>query len=234
MNDADLELIREHPLFHNLKPSTIDALLANAVPREYPKGYLLFGRGDPAEFFYFIFDGWLKIFRGTPDGDEAIIGVFTRGEALAEAVAFVGKDYPASAEVVEPARVLPIRSSIFVDHIRREPEVALMMLASMSHRMHHLVAEIEGLKTQTATQRVCQFLLRRCSVKEGPAVISLPYDKTVISGRLGIKPESLSRILAKLRRYGIRTEKNRVMIPDVEVLARQCEGMDWEDRQAAD
>ena len=46
-------------------------------------------------------------------------------------------------------------------------------------------------------------------------MVSLPYDKILISRRLGMQPESLSRILAKLRKQGVKTEMNRVMISDV-------------------
>jgi len=90
--------------------------------------------------------------------------------------------------------------------------------------MHHLVGEIESLKTQTASQRVAHFLLRLCSTHEGKVVVSLPYDKSVISARLGIQPESLSRILSRLRKYGVTTEREQVVISDVALLERYSEG----------
>ncbi|NQV82860.1 MAG: helix-turn-helix domain-containing protein, partial [Rhodospirillales bacterium] len=85
-------------------------------------------------------------------------------------------------------------------------------------RAHQHVAEIEQLKTRSATLRVVDFLLKLCPVEEGSAVVSLPYDKTLISRRLGMQPESLSRILAKLRKQGVKTEMNRVMISDISRL----------------
>ncbi len=224
VNSEDIELIRSHPLFQGLSDKQAEGVLTGLVPRDYPKGYMLFSRGDEMEYFYFIFDGWVKVFRESVDGNEAIIGVFARGETIAEAIAFVGGDYPASAEIIEQARVLPIRASTFVRYLKENPEVGLSMLSTLSVRMHHLVGEIESLKTQTGSQRVCQFLLKLCSVQEGAAVIALPYDKSVISGRLGIQPESLSRIFAKLRKLGVKTERGRVVISDVELLQRFCDG----------
>ena len=92
--------------------------------------------------------------------------------------------------------------------------------------MHQLVGDIESLKTQPASQRVGHFLLKLCSVEEGATVIALPYDKSIISGRLGIQPESLSRILAKLRKLGVKSERGRVSISDVGALRRFCSGDD--------
>ncbi len=224
MDQDDFELIRSHPLFRGLSDTEARDAVKGASVRAYPKGYVLFTRDDPVDYFYFIFDGWVKVYRESLDGDEAIIGVFTRGETLAEAMAFVGGQYPASSQIVENARVLPIRAVTFVHYLKENPEVGLTMLSSLSSRMHHLVGEIESLKTQSASQRVCQFLLRRCSVKDGTAVVALPYDKSVVSGRLGIQPESLSRILARLRKYGVRTERELVVISDVALLERYCAG----------
>lgn len=234
MNKADTDLIHRHPLFRGLSPEQLAQTIKGATARTYAKGQTLFTRGDPADYFYFIYDGWVKIFRESVDGDEAIIGVFTRGETIAEAAAFTGGHYPAGAEIVEPARVLAIRASSFIQHLKDNPTIGLSMLATLSQRMHHLVGEIESLKTQSASQRVCQFLLKLCSVDEGATVIALPYDKSIISGRLGIQPESLSRILAKLRKLGVKSERGRVIINDISLLRQFCEGeVDDRDKKQA-
>lgn len=223
LNQSELAVVRGLPLFGGLSGDILDNLLEQAVPRDYPKGHMLFHRDDPAECFYIVLDGWVKVFRDTINGDEAVLGVFTTGETLAEAAAFLDNGYPASAQVVEDARLIPVYSSIVRHHVHENPDIALNMLASMSKRMHHLVVEIEQLKTCSATQRVIDFLLRRCAVEEGSAVIFLPYDKTLISRRLGMQPESLSRILAKLRKFGVRTEQNRVVVSDVGALIDYCQ-----------
>lgn len=224
MKDDEFALVRGHPLFQGLSDTDTEAILSGASPKTYPKGYVLFTREDPVDYFYFVFGGWVKVYRETIDGGEAVIGIFARGETLAEAMAFIGGHYPASAEVVEEARVLPIRSANFVHYLKENPEVGLTMLSSLSRRMHHLVGEIESLKTRTASQRVAQFLLRLCSTHDGEVVVALPYDKSVISARLGIQPESLSRIFGRLRKYGVTIERERVIIADVALLERYSEG----------
>ncbi len=225
LQDEDFSIIRQIPLFDNMSDGSLNILLGNSFAKEYPKGKVLFLRDEPAECFYIVLGGWVKVYRETAEGGEAVLGVFTCGESLAEAAAFMGKDYPASAQVVEQARLLPILSEPFRSHVIDMPEIAMNMLASMSRRAHQHVAEIEQLKTRSATLRVADFLLKLCPVEEGSAVVSLPYDKTLISRRLGMQPESLSRILAKLRKQGVKTEMNRVMISNVEGLVEFANGM---------
>jgi len=233
LTEDDGAIVRRLPLFASLPTEALAKLLEGARVQEYAKGDVLFRRDDPAHNFYVVLAGWVKLYRSTEDGEEAVIHVFSRGDSIAEAAAFLGRAFPASAEIAEPARVLHIPTAGFLNALRSTPAIAINMLASMSRHLHQLVMEVEQLKTRSATRRVVEFLLRLCSVKEGSQVIALPYDKNLISGRLGMKPESLSRILAKLREMGVRTEQNRVIISDVAALVRYCEGESSDDRGAA-
>lgn len=232
LTEEDREVVQRLPLFATLSSDTLEALLEGSTTREYEKGEILFHREDPANGFFVVLSGWVKLYRTTQDGGEAVLGIFSRGESIAEAAAFLNKSYPVSAEAAEESRVLRIQTKKFLDQLRNTPEIAVNMLASMSRRLHHLVMEVEQLKTRTATRRMVEFLVHLCTVREGPQVIMLPYDKHLISGRLGIKPESLSRILARLRKMGVKTDQNRVAINDVAVLIRFCEGDTQEDETA--
>tara|TARA_R110000787_G_scaffold181008_2_gene293061 strand:- start:12258 stop:12968 length:711 start_codon:yes stop_codon:yes gene_type:complete len=222
MDEESFRIVRGQPLFSGLEPSLFDSLVAGAQPRTYPKGRLLFQRGDPADHFYIIFDGWVKLYRDTPNGDHVVLGVFSRGDMFAEAAAFVGTGYPASAEIIEDAKLLAVETKRFISVVESHPSASLNMLASMSRHLHRLVYEVERLKTRSASQRLVEFLLRRCQVMDGPAVIDLPYDKNLIAARLGVQPESLSRLLNKLRDYGVETNANRVLVADVARLREYC------------
>ena len=54
--------------------------------------------------------------------------------------------------------------------------------------------------------------------------MNLPYDKTLIAGRLGLQPESLSRAFAKLKQIGVSIEQNIAIIDDIGKLRRYFEG----------
>ncbi|MCC7017756.1 MAG: Crp/Fnr family transcriptional regulator [Rhodospirillales bacterium] len=226
MTGEDFEIIRSLTIFGKVPADKLETLLKGAQPRSYPKGHLLFQQGDAADGFFVVLSGWVKLFRQTPRGDEAVIHILSRGECFAEAAVFLGGRYPASAIVAEDARLIRISSQPFRQWILAEPEIALGMLASLSARMHHLVNESEQLQTRSATERVAEYILKRCPVQEGSAVIALPYDKSLLAARLAMKPESLSRVLAKLRKLGVRSENHRVIVADVARLARFCTGED--------
>lgn len=222
MDDETIRIIRAQPVFSELSDELFDSMVFDAQVKKYPKGKLLFQRGDPAEFFYVILDGWVKVYRDAANGDHAILGVFSRGDMFAEAAAFIRAGYPASAEIVEDAHLVAIESKRFMSMVKNHPSAALNMLSSMSRHLHRFIYEVERLKTRSARQRLVEFLLRRCQGIEGATVIDLPYEKSLIAARLGVQPESLSRLLNKLRDYGVTTDSNRIYVEDVSRLREYC------------
>ena len=148
-------------------------------------------------------------------GDEAVVGVFSRGDCLAEAPCLAGGNYPVSGETVTEARLLAVPARRIIELNRSSPEIGLAMLASASLHLKRLVDQIEELKARTGPQRLADFLVGLAPVAQGPCTIALPYAKLLIAARLGIKPESLSRAFQRLRAVGVRINQNTVAVGDV-------------------
>jgi CRP-like cAMP-binding protein len=66
----------------------------------------LFLQGDPAERFYLVNRGRLKLSRLSELGKEAIIRYLGAGEMAAAVVVLKGRDYPVTAEAVEETDVI--------------------------------------------------------------------------------------------------------------------------------
>lgn len=223
MDPSDWRIVRATPLFGALPQDVAQGLIGNQPVRVHEKGTVLFQQGEPANSFYVILDGWVKVYRMTPDGSEAVVGVFRRGETFAEAAIFLGGRYPVSAEVVTTSRLLRIDGEMLRRRIREQPDLALSMLASASHHLKFLVEQIEQIKLLSGPQRIADFLVRLCSKHSGEVTVELPYEKALIANRLGMKPESLSRALAKLRPYGVSVDREMVRIADVAALTEFVE-----------
>ena len=215
MEVVDSDIIASTPLFRGLSPQMSRTLVGKSVPRAYEKGTMLFHQGEPASAFFIILDGWVKIYRTTTDGLEVVLHVFKRGESFAEAAMFLGGRYPASAETVAPSRLLKIDGEGFRARIRERPELAMSMLASASYQLKMLVEQIEQIKVRSAPQRIADFLIRITPAREGSAVVELPFEKSLLANRLGMKPESFSRALRRLRSYGVTVDREIVEIADV-------------------
>jgi len=212
---SDLEIAATIPVLSGLQPQALALLLSEASVLSLRPGHALFRQGDTAIAFFIILDGCVKLYRVTAAGDEAVLNVFGKGESFAEAVTFTSGCYPATACAVTCARVMVIPADHVLNCIREMPDIAIAMIASTSQHLHRLVQHIEQLTAQSATQRVAEFLASLAPATKGPCTIALPYDKSLIAGRLGLKPESLSRVFAKLRAAGVDVRASNVLVSDV-------------------
>jgi CRP-like cAMP-binding protein len=220
---GDLQIISRIAVFRGLKPETVEHIVGPATAVMLKPHECLFRQGDPATAFFISIDGWVKLYRITLSGEETVIHILTKGDSFAEAVAFTGSRYPATAEAVSDARIVRIPADHIVRCIRESPDIALAMIASTSQHLHHLVQQVEQLKAQSGVQRVAEFLASLAPIDHGSCVIALPYDKVLIAARLGLKPESLSRAFAKLRAVGVAVHSSHVAVNDVARL-RQLAG----------
>ena len=220
----DLEIVRRIPMFRGLAPLMVEKLIAPAIVLTMRDGGIVFRQGDPAAAFFIVVEGWVKVHRITESGDEAVIHVFAKGDSIADAVAYTGRSYPASAQAVTDARLVKISADHLIRCIRSTPDIALAMLASSSAHLVNLVQQIEQLKAKTGIQRVAAFLVSLCSVDEGPSTIALPYDKALIAARLGLTPETLSRAFTKLQSLGVKVRSATVDVADVASLHRYANG----------
>ena len=207
-------------LFKGCDRSFFDTLEAHAQLQNHEKGRVLFLHGDTAKRFYFIKSGWIKLFRETLDGTQAVVDILPAGHIFGETSIFEDDTYPYSAEVVEPGEVISLSLSDLKTEIENNNKLALAMLSSMARYRRQQDKEIEHRSLQNASQRIGCFLLRLINQTETGAVkIHLPYDKTLVASRLGMQPETFSRALAKLRdQTGIRVKGATIEMDNLKQL----------------
>lgn len=218
LEGSDLATARGAVLLSSLPAALADAILRQSTSRTFQRGETIFIQGDVAQSIFVVLDGWVKLFRITPTGSEAVVGVFTKGRSFGEAVAFENAIYPVTAEAVTDSRLMLVRTSILTTMMRERPEIATAIVSSTFRHLHALVAQVEQLKAHTGAQRVAEFLLELCDRDSGSCTITLPYDKTLIAGRLGMQPQSLSRAFNRLEPQGVKIAHNQATIADVEML----------------
>ena len=211
------------PLFRAMGPEIARSIVQNRRARRYARGEPIFQQGGPAESFFVVIEGWVKLYREREDGEQVVVSIFATGETFAEAAMFLGGRYPASAEAVSPARIIKIDGGALRSAIIEKPQLAFDMLAATSLHLKHLVQQIEQLKVQSTPKRIAEYFLDQVQTTRGAAVIALPYEKALIANRLGMQPESFSRALSKLFDVGVTVDRDSIRIKDVGQLAVFCD-----------
>jgi CRP-like cAMP-binding protein len=208
------------PLFEGLPKSQQEALEAIAVKRPCGRGQSIFSEGDEGTGFFAVLSGRVKVFKVSPEGKEQIFHIFGPGEVFGEVSVFTGQGFPASAEAYEESSLLFFPRGSFIDLIRRDPSLALNMLALLSLRLRKFAALIDDLSLKEVPGRLAAYLLYLSGrEKKEPDLIELDITKSELAGLLGTIPETLSRILTRMGRQGlIRSEGSRIRILDHQAL----------------
>jgi CRP/FNR family transcriptional regulator len=205
--------LRSCQLFAGIPIPELDAIAIITAVKSVPKGSYLFHEGDPSLGFYIVQTGAINVHRVNAAGKEQVIHVFRAGESFAEATLATDKGYPGDARAVETSQVLLVQKAGFLALLKRQPELALRMLGSMSIHLRVLVAQLEDLTLKDVETRLANWLVKRCPdpTSAKPAKIELFMTKRVLAAELGTVSETFSRTLAKFRQQGLVEVKGKTV-----------------------
>lgn len=219
LSQDDQFTVRTSPLFAGMDDASFTKVVAFTSVTSLPAKSTIFREDEPATDIYIVLEGWVKLYRLSAAGDEAIINVFTSTQSFAEAVALSGAPYPATAEAISDCRLVRISTASLINAMRANVDIALSMLTSTTVHLHRLVGEITRLKGLNGFARMVEFLQDIAGPSQCMEFI-LPFEKQVLARHLGMQPESLSRALKKLRDYGIEIDGPRVKLASADALKR--------------
>jgi len=222
---SDQEL-RSHALFNGLNDAELAKIKEGIQLVQLAEGEHLFSQGQPAERFFMLRRGQIKLYRLSPTGNEKVIEIIRPGQCFAEAVMFMeGQRYPVSAQALAPAELYSINSRNFLSVLRGSVDTCFRVMADMSVRLHHRLNEIDALTLQNATLRLVNYLVGQAPKNaDREAEVALPAAKNIIASRLSVQPETLSRILHSLSDQGLISVKGlSVHIHDLQKLRAYCE-----------
>jgi len=193
------------------------------VERRFAAGEMLFWEGEACAGIFLIIEGSVKIFKTSSNGREMMLALEAAPATVAELPLFDGGPYPASVRAVETVTALFINKSDFQNVCRQYPDVALKVLAVVSHRLRHLVGMVEAMTFGSVTQRLARLLLDT-SRQAGGEEFDLPATHQELASRLGTVREVVSRNLARFRAENlIRLDGRRLSILDRAGLEREAE-----------
>jgi CRP-like cAMP-binding protein len=206
--------LRSCQLFVGLPQPDLDNIAAVTVVKSLEKGDYLFREGDRAHGFYVVQRGAVNVHRVNAAGKEQIIHIFRAGESFAEATLATERGYPADARALEPSQVLLVQKEGILALLKRQPELALRMLGSMSSHLHALVGQLEDLTLKDVETRLANWLIKRCPNphSEQTVRIELTMTKRVLAAELGTVSETFSRTLAKFREQKLVAVKGKTLV----------------------
>ncbi|MDO9449616.1 MAG: Crp/Fnr family transcriptional regulator [Rugosibacter sp.] len=203
------QIITHLPLFQMLDPEQRAQLLLGIHSCHLKKGEFLFNAGEPPSGLYIVVFGQIKLAVQSVQGEEKVVEIIGPQQSFGEAVMFLDRPYPVTAEALADSLLLHVARDQINTMLAQDVSFARKMLAGMSMRLHSLIQDVESYSLRSSTQRVIGYLLQQCPATDGSSEtfgqveFILPASKQVIASRLNLSPETLSRIFAELSRAGL-------------------------------
>jgi len=177
-------------------------LLKNSSSRDLNAGELLFDFGEPASCCYLLMRGHLSLFRRQANGNNKLYRDVFPGALVAEMVTFMSDGYyPMSAKANQSSIVTVVEYQKLRTIVEQRPLLAGQFLQYQADHIRELMDNTDILTEINAAHR----LLRRLAgfQRHPGSAFRIPITKQLLASQLSMAPETLSRLLSKLRKQNL-------------------------------
>ena len=212
-----LNLLHKNEYFEGLDESLLNQVTAHMQLREYDRGEALFWEGDACTGLHIIEQGFVKLYRLSPQGRQYIVRVLQEGDTCNEVPTFDGGTNPVNVEALETTQVWVIHPDILRTLLKKHPEFAQKVIDNLAKNLRGLVRMVSEMAFYQVTHR----LARLISEQSPDELSGTPWTQEQLAARLGTVREVVARSLKELERSGaIQMDKRRIAISDPGVLAQ--------------
>ncbi|MEW6365235.1 MAG: Crp/Fnr family transcriptional regulator [Acidobacteriota bacterium] len=191
-------LLEESGFFKGVSPESKRALAAICIRKALKKRDVLFVEADQGHAVYLLAAGGVQLYRTTAEGREVVIKTVKPGEIFAEVILFEKDRYPVSAAAVEDSLVYAIPKQRFYA-LLDEASFRNDFIGMLMKKQRYLVDQIVSLSAADVRERFFRFLAEQYGRKE---VYQVRLSKKDVAAAIGTNPETLSRLLARLKEGG--------------------------------
>ncbi|HDG98938.1 MAG TPA: Crp/Fnr family transcriptional regulator [Desulfobacterales bacterium] len=223
--DRKASIISAIPIFKGLQEGQLSDLAEIAVEKHFSKGQIIFLEGDEGKGFFVVYSGLVKIYKISSEGKEKILRLVKPHDIFGPVPLFSGETYPASADAMKSTKAFFFPRNVFINLIKKNPDIALNMLDALSDRLRQFTIQVEDLSLKEIPGRLATYFLQVSKEESRSDVFTLEITKAQIANLLGTTPETLSRVLSRMREAGIIEDKGKkIKILDIESLKALAEG----------
>jgi len=206
-------------IFSDLPQDGLVDVFKRFKKRTYKRGDILFIEGEPAQTYFIVGEGQIKVFQSSADGFEVILHMLGPGE-LVGAFPTLGKGtYPASAQAFTILVAYSISSESFDVLLDDYPLVAVNLLRFATRVLQASHEKLREMATERVEQRIARTLARLANQigrqTETGILIDAPLTRQDLAEMTGTTLFTVSRTLKSWERDGIlEVGREKVTITD--------------------
>ncbi len=212
-----LDLLGRSPLFKGAELAELEEAIKISRRTKLSRGEFFFHQGEPADSFYVIVEGQVRLSQLTAEGHQVIIHFMGPGDGMGIIVALSAMPYPLSAEAVTDCDALKWDFDSTMELMAQSPRLALSGLRLVGRRFQELQHRYLELATERVERRVARALLRLArqtgtKVDKG-VLLNLSLSRQDLGEMTGTTQYTVSRILSGWEQRGlIESGRERIII----------------------
>ncbi len=191
------------PLFRDLGPVREAAIAKQCCVMSAHRGDVIARRGARPPGIFIVGYGAVKLSLRAPDGDERVLRLVSAGESFGEATALLAQPARYEAYALADCRLVVVPAATLWKLLDSEPRFSRKMMLALAARVLEMLDEVEAATMQRGAQRLARYLQSLARSDSLPGAVRLPVSKTLVAARLGVKKETLSRLLHQLSTDGV-------------------------------
>ena len=193
-----IETLMKSALFRDLGEESLARLSEGSRRLEIARGEHLFFEGDEGRDLFILAEGGVRLYKLSADGQETTVKLVNPIEAFAEIAPFGGGGYPVSAVAVKYSVVYAFSGST-LQALLEDRAFCREFISTLIGKLRYLSQRIHYLTAYDVEQRFYRFLYEQCGPVE-KCKVEIP--KKEIAAAIGTIPETLSRLILRLRDRG--------------------------------
>lgn len=205
---AAAELLGRLPLFRGLPPPALDDLTRHVRLRSYSRGTIIFHKDDPGSTLYVILAGTVSIMLPSSEGKDLVLSMLTVGDFFGELSLFDEEPRCATAIAIEDeTQTLMLPREEFLELIRSHPQMAVHIMALLSHRLREADALAQDAALLDLPGRLSRRLLElteKHGQREADGIrITLRLTQSELASLVGATRVATNRQLQRLQQQGV-------------------------------
>ena len=209
-------------IFRDVAPATLAPLMKQCWVVAAPRGTPVLKQGARLPGVFGLCYGSVKLSLRGPEGEERVLQLVLAGQTFGEAKALLGRACRSEATALSDSKLVVIPTAVIFQLMERDARFARTMTLVLAERALAMLAEVES-AMQRGAQRLACYLgaLPESGDGNGHSRVRLPVSKTLVAARLGVKKETLSRLLRQFASHGlIEVSRREIAILDRDGLAK--------------
>jgi CRP-like cAMP-binding protein len=223
-----LQILSDLPFFEGISEESMRVINASFKEHGVEAGETIYFSADPADVFYVIAQGKIKLLRHSRLGKDVLLDVLTPGDFFGMLSTLGSEEHTETAVAITSCCLLAVRSEDFQSILERHPSTGPTVIRALAKRLQDAHETIRLLSTHQVDKRLAAVLLKlgdRIGVKHDLGqLIDMPISRQDLAEMTASSSETISRIMSDFQtRDWIASGREWIALKDTEAIRKFLE-----------